>query len=73
MTQNGNTMTVWEAASALDVPVGQVYALCEVGTLAYVRPGRQFRVLRSAVELLDAPAGETEPLTERIRGQFCTC
>jgi excisionase family DNA binding protein len=47
-------MSVWEAATALDVPVGQVYALCEVGTLAYVRPGRQIRILRSAVGLLDA-------------------
>ena len=56
-----DTTTIWEAATALDMPVGQVYALCEVGTLACVRPGRQIRVLRTAVELLDArPGRETD-------------
>ena len=55
MTTPNDPMTVWEAATALDMSIGQVYALCEVGTLAYMRPGRQIRILRTAVELLNAP------------------
>ena len=39
--------------------MGQVYALCEVGTLAYMRPGRQIRILRTAVELLERALQKT--------------
>ena len=39
---------------ALAMPVGHVFALCEVGTLAYMRPVRQIRVLGTAVEQVAA-------------------
>lgn len=60
------TMSVWEAASTLDMPVGQVYALCEVGTLAYVR--RQIHVLQTAVEMLDNGTSEGSAAVEALPG-----
>ena len=62
-----DTTTIWEAATALDMPLGLVYALCEVGRLAYVRPGRGIRVLRTAVELLESAL--TGRQTETARGR----